>query len=220
MTSAVFTKFLQQQDNKMGVKATKILFVDNAPCHLPNTTSLRNIKAVFLLPKCISHLQLLDAGIIKCTKQGYRKWHVQHPLLAVEHSGEEMIFVLDAMHMITSSLSAVSQSTIANSFKHSGFVQETASIASDSTSSMEDIATSADDYDFGHLNPATTFTKFVEVQPSPSSWRSMTTLLPAAKCCWMKQYCPVTTLLRHRTKMTPLPQMLPSLCHLAICYGT
>lgn len=78
-------------------------------------------------------------------KQGYRKRHVQRPLVVMERSEEEMISVLDATNMITSSLSAVSQSTIANSFKHCGFVRETASIASDSRSSMEDVATFADD---------------------------------------------------------------------------
>lgn len=176
----------------MGAKVTKtLLFVDSPPCHSSDTTSLRNIKAVFFPPNCTSHLQPLDAGIIKCAKQGYRTQHVQHLLAAMERSEEEKISILDAMHMISCSLSAVSQSTIANSFKHCGFVPQclnalcivTASIASDSTSSMEKIATPVDDHDFGHLNSATTFTKFVEVDDNVATNSELLldeTILPVA----------------------------------------
>lgn len=168
MTSSIFTNFLQRLDNKMGAKARKILlFMDNAPCHPPDTTSLRNVKVVFLPPNCTSCLQPLDAGIIKCVKQGYRKRLVQRRLAAMERSEEEKISVLDAMHMIASSWSAVSQSTIANSFRHCGFVRETASTADastagDSTSLMEENASTVDDDDFERLHPSTTFAEFVE----------------------------------------------------------
>ncbi|KAH7976936.1 hypothetical protein HPB52_021749 [Rhipicephalus sanguineus] len=86
--------------------------MDNAPCHPPDTTSLRNIKVAFLPPNCTSCLQPLDAGIIKRVKQGYGKRLVQCRLAAMERSEEEKISVLDAMHMIASSRGAVSQSTI------------------------------------------------------------------------------------------------------------
>ncbi|KAL1487095.1 hypothetical protein MTO96_046674 [Rhipicephalus appendiculatus] len=76
----------------------------------------------------------------------------------MERSEEEKkISVLDAMHMIASSWSAVSQSTIANSFKHCGFVRETVSTAGDTTSSMEEDSSAIDDDDFERLNPTTTF---------------------------------------------------------------
>ncbi|KAH7974509.1 hypothetical protein HPB49_016353 [Dermacentor silvarum] len=85
----------------------------------------------------------------------------------MERSEEEKISVLDAMHMIASSWSAVSQSTIANSFRHCGFVRETASTADastagDSTSLMEENASTVDDDDFERLHPSTTFAEFVE----------------------------------------------------------
>ncbi|KAL1474557.1 hypothetical protein MTO96_037877 [Rhipicephalus appendiculatus] len=101
----------------------------------------------------------LDAGIIKC----YRKRLVQRRLMAMERSEEEKkISVLDAMHMIASSWSAVSQGTIANSLKHCGFVRATVSTAGDSTSSMEEDSSAIDNDDFERLNPATTFAEFVE----------------------------------------------------------
>lgn len=100
----------------------------------------------------------------------------------MKRSKEEKISVVNAMHMITSSLSAVSQSTIANSFKHCGFMRETASIASDSTSSMEEVATSVNNYDFGYLNPATTFAEFVEVDDNIATSSELLdeTILPVA----------------------------------------
>ncbi|KAL3198602.1 hypothetical protein MRX96_014417 [Rhipicephalus microplus] len=106
----------------MGTKVKEILlFVDNAPCHPPDTICLWNTKMVFLPPNRTSRLQPLDAGIIKCVKQGYRKQLVQRRLAAMECREEEKkISVLEAMHMIASSWSAVSQTTIANSFKCSG----------------------------------------------------------------------------------------------------
>ncbi|KAH8025909.1 hypothetical protein HPB51_014104 [Rhipicephalus microplus] len=73
MISAIFTKFLQQLDKKMGAKARKIiLFVDNAPCHPPDMTCLWNIKVVFLPPNRTSCLELLDARIIKYVKHGQK----------------------------------------------------------------------------------------------------------------------------------------------------
>ncbi|KAL3183227.1 hypothetical protein MRX96_034278 [Rhipicephalus microplus] len=68
------------------------------------------------------------------------------------------------MHIIASSWSAVSQTTIANSFKHCGFVREATSTAGDSTSSMdEDSSAIGDDNDdYERLNRATAFAKFVK----------------------------------------------------------
>ncbi|KAK8782047.1 hypothetical protein V5799_016612 [Amblyomma americanum] len=67
------------------------------------------------------------------------------------------------MRFIASSWNAVSQSTIANSFKHCGFKRETASSAGDATTSMplEADAGFADD-DFERLNLTTTFAEYVE----------------------------------------------------------
>ncbi|KAL3248218.1 hypothetical protein MRX96_056629 [Rhipicephalus microplus] len=69
-------------------------------------------------------------------------------------SKEEKISVLDAMHMIATSWSMMSQTTNALSFKHCGFVQETASTADDSTSLMDEDSSAIDEDDFEHLNLA------------------------------------------------------------------
>ncbi|KAK8772797.1 hypothetical protein V5799_012667 [Amblyomma americanum] len=82
----------------------------------------------------------------------------------MEHSeSEKKTTVLDAMHFIASSWNAVSQSTIANLFKHRGLKRETASSAGDATTSMplEADACFAND-DFERLNLTTTFADYVE----------------------------------------------------------
>lgn len=82
------------------------------------------------------------------------------------NESEEKVSVLDAMHFIASSWNAVSQSTVANSFKHCGFKRETASSVGDSTTlincTLKANAGFADD-DFESLNLATTFSECVEV---------------------------------------------------------
>ncbi|KAL3234098.1 hypothetical protein MRX96_022843 [Rhipicephalus microplus] len=88
----------------------------------------------------------------------------------MERSEEEKkISLLDAMHMIASKRSPVSQTTIANSFKHCGFVQEAASTAGDSTSLMYEDSSAIDANDFEHLNQATTFAEFVEADDNAAT---------------------------------------------------
>ncbi|KAL3221090.1 hypothetical protein MRX96_029647 [Rhipicephalus microplus] len=83
---------------------------------------------------------------------------------------EKKISVLDAMHMIASSWSAVSQTTVANSFKHCGFVRETASTAGDSITSINEDSSAIDEDDFERLNPATMLAEFVEAHDSVATF--------------------------------------------------
>ncbi|KAH7936110.1 hypothetical protein HPB52_018426 [Rhipicephalus sanguineus] len=67
-------------------------------------------------------LQPLDAGVIKCMKQKYRKFLVQRRLAGMERKQlDKKLSVLDAMHYIASAWDAVTPETIANSFRHCGF---------------------------------------------------------------------------------------------------
>ncbi|KAG0410301.1 hypothetical protein HPB47_012566 [Ixodes persulcatus] len=65
-----------QEDRKL------LLFLDNFSAH-PKNTFLRNLKVVFLPANTTSHLQPLDAGIIKNVKHLYRKCIVQRFLARV-----------------------------------------------------------------------------------------------------------------------------------------
>ncbi|KAH8036259.1 hypothetical protein HPB51_021930 [Rhipicephalus microplus] len=154
----------------MGATARKILlFVDNAPCHPPDMACLPNIKVVFLPPNCTNCLQLRDAEIIKCMKQGYRKRLVQCQPATTEPSEEKKISLLAAMQAIASSWSAVSQTTISNSFQHCGFARETVSTAGDSTFSMDEYSSAIHENDFERLKPAKTFAEFVEANDNVAS---------------------------------------------------
>ncbi|KAK8757679.1 hypothetical protein V5799_004693 [Amblyomma americanum] len=135
----------------------------------------------------------------------------------MERNGSERkITVLDAMHFIAGSWNAVSQSTIANSFKHCGFKRETASSAGDATTSMplEADAGFADD-DFEGLNLATTFAEYVEADDNVAIYGEVS-LDDAIADVWL-----VPTPLRHRTRTMTTPQM-PCLClpRSPRCYGT
>jgi hypothetical protein len=74
LTSDIFRDFLRALDASFGALGRKILlFVDNCAAHSPDTSSLRNVKVVFYPLKCISVVQPLELGLIKCFKQVYRK---------------------------------------------------------------------------------------------------------------------------------------------------
>ncbi|KAH9380050.1 hypothetical protein HPB48_020601 [Haemaphysalis longicornis] len=85
-------------------------FLDNATYHPAKTSNLRNIEVVFFPPSCTSRLQPQDAGIIKCVEHGYRKLLVQLQLAAIQRGNcDKKASLLDAMHYIASSRSAVSK---------------------------------------------------------------------------------------------------------------
>ena len=56
-----------------------ILFLDNAPCHPPSLTDMfSNIKVSFLPKNTTSHIQPLDAGIIKVWMVYYKRRLLRH----------------------------------------------------------------------------------------------------------------------------------------------
>ena len=68
MTHALFKEFLMYLDNKMECSNRKIvLFLDQCPAH-SKQVELNNVKLVFLPANTTSHLQPLDAGIIRNVK--------------------------------------------------------------------------------------------------------------------------------------------------------
>lgn len=118
MTCSLFEEFLSYMDSKMGCRNRKvILFLDNCSAHPKETTSLRNVKVVFLPANTTSHLQPLDAGIIKNVKHFYRKCIVKRSLASVERGQQPTgVTILDAMHYLASAWSAVTAVTVKNCF--------------------------------------------------------------------------------------------------------
>ncbi|CAB3249172.1 unnamed protein product [Arctia plantaginis] len=105
----------------MKKKNKKILmFIDNCTAYgeIPN---LKNIKIKYLPPNTTSKLQPLDQGIIQSFKMHYRKEVVRRFLADVERQTPTTIDVLQAMWMIAKAWNLVTEKTIANCFKKSGF---------------------------------------------------------------------------------------------------
>ncbi|CAH0731050.1 unnamed protein product, partial [Brenthis ino] len=121
MTSDAFCNWLKNLDKEMKKKNKKILmFIDNCTAHgeIPN---LKNIKIKYLPPNTTSKLQPLDQGIIQSFKMHYRKEVVRRFLADVERQTPTTIDVLQAMWMIAKAWNLVTEKTIANCFKKSGF---------------------------------------------------------------------------------------------------
>lgn len=125
MTCDAFSTWLKSLDREMKKKKKKILiFIDNCSAH-GDIPKLSNIKVKYLPPNTTSKLQPLDQGIIQSFKINYRKEVVQQFLRDIELQTPTNINVLDAMWMITKAWNKVTDRTILNCFKKSGFKTKT-----------------------------------------------------------------------------------------------
>ncbi|KAH7955939.1 hypothetical protein HPB52_005257 [Rhipicephalus sanguineus] len=98
----------------------------------------------------------LDAGVIKCMKQKYRKFLVQRRLAGMERKQlDKKLSVLDAMHYIASAWDAVTPETIANSFRHCGFNRSGACSTSEAALPVDD------EPEFGSLELPGSFADYV-----------------------------------------------------------
>uniref|UniRef100_A0A1E1X318 Putative tigger transposable element n=1 Tax=Amblyomma aureolatum TaxID=187763 RepID=A0A1E1X318_9ACAR len=123
MTCSLFEEFLRYFDNKMGSQCRSVLlFLDNCAAHPRDPQFLRNVKLVFFPPNTTSHLQPLDAGVIKNLKHSYRKCVVKRCLARIDRGQQPTtISVLDAMHYVASAWAAVAASTAQHCFAQCGF---------------------------------------------------------------------------------------------------
>ena len=97
----------------------KVLLMDNAPSHsVPN---LSNVEIHFLPPTTTSHLQPLDAGIIRCFKGHYRRQHLRHLVDCIDN--DALVSLKDTIRYIKCAWNEVSSSTIINCWVHSGLVE-------------------------------------------------------------------------------------------------
>jgi hypothetical protein len=110
-----------------------LLFVDNCAAHPKYTSFLRNVKVIQYKANCTSVLQPLDLGVIKCYKQLYRKRLVQTAacLMDAGKDTKKKINVLEALHYTVAALQQVTQQTIENCFRKTGYMQGQSSGDSD-----------------------------------------------------------------------------------------
>ncbi|XP_037502649.1 tigger transposable element-derived protein 6-like [Rhipicephalus sanguineus] len=117
MTSEMFLEFLTHLDRKMSSQNRNILLLlDQCAAH-PKQVTLCNIKLVFLPANTTSHLQPLDAGIIRNAKHYFKRL---------------LITLLDALHFIAMAWDRVTPTTIANCFGKCGVVESAAPASQES----------------------------------------------------------------------------------------
>lgn len=123
MTGALFTEFLTFLDARMRAANRRILLVlDNCAAHPVDTSWLQNVKVIFLPPNCTSHLQPLDAGIIRNMKFHFRSLLIRRFLAKIDRKDASLkVDLLDAIHFLAMSWDRVKPDTIANCFKKCGF---------------------------------------------------------------------------------------------------
>ena len=123
-----------------------LLLVDNASSHKPGRDEedeyqkdgkwvFSNIKVHFLPPNTTSHLQPMDAGIIRSFKAKYRAIHVQHLIDEYDYSQKiDKIDILDALQFLVQAWRGVTETTITNCWKKTGIIP-----GSDTTTAANDV---------------------------------------------------------------------------------
>lgn len=105
-------------------KRSILLLIDNAPSHIFDREKLTNVRVEFLPPNTTSHLQPMDAGVIRAFKAHYRRLYITRVL---EHDieGHDNIYFIDqleGMRLAKEAWSFVTERTIANCWKHAGIL--------------------------------------------------------------------------------------------------
>lgn len=144
MTSEIFINVLRDWDKEL-LKAKKkiVLLVDNCPAH-PQVENLCAIKLAFLPPNTTSVLQPIDQGIIKALKVQFRKLQVMKIIENADRNTTWNITLIEAITMISSAWDKVSSQTIANCFRHAGFLPLTINEGDDETTLLQTPKNSSD----------------------------------------------------------------------------
>ncbi|CAF3999186.1 unnamed protein product [Rotaria sordida] len=124
MNSRIFTQWLEDLDLCMRKQKRHILmFLDNAPVH-PQDIQLENIKLKFFPANTTAIIQPMDQGIIRAFKAYYRRYLVKHIIAnaTVATTADDInVTALDAVYWIDSAWSAVTETSIRNTFRSAGF---------------------------------------------------------------------------------------------------
>ena len=139
----IIPRVLEKLNSEMRSQRRKILlYIDNAPSHIFDQTKLTNIRVEFLNPNMTSHIQPLDAGIIRAFKAHYRRLYILRALLRDEANLVDMYAIdqLEGMHLAEEAWSYVSETTVRNCWKHTGILPEDTTTTISSTTTTEDTA--------------------------------------------------------------------------------
>ncbi|XP_064478259.1 tigger transposable element-derived protein 4-like [Ornithodoros turicata] len=143
-TQALFEQWLREVDRRFVRENRKVvILVDNCPGH-ENVSGLSSIRLEFLPPNTTAKLQPMDQGVIGSLKRHYRRSLLQRMLLCMETGKEYQVNLLSAIHLLSYAWDKVSETTIANCFRHAGFVAHSSPSETPAEYSVEEL--SEDDY--------------------------------------------------------------------------
>jgi hypothetical protein len=119
MTAVVFTEWLKCLERKMAARNHRILLLlDNAPSHI-HSLDLTYVRIEMLPPNTTSHIQPMDAGIIKNFKLNYKTKLMQHYVQEVDEKGSfEWVNLKQAVYFVKDAWTMVTKQTICNCFSH------------------------------------------------------------------------------------------------------
>ena len=123
MTGYIFSEWLHHFDNYIKRKKNRpvLLLLDNVSSHVTaSDTPLQCVKLHFLPPNTTSHLQPLDAGIIKAFKAYYRRSQLQRLIKMLEDDKKPDIDLKEAICYLALVWKTVSATSIANCWRHTG----------------------------------------------------------------------------------------------------
>jgi hypothetical protein len=98
---------------------------DNAPSHIFDKSKLTHVTVEFLEPNMTSHIQPMDAGIIRAFKAHYRRLYIER-VLERDEFGEDNIYHIDqleGMRLLEHAWESVTSSTVAHCWTHSGILR-------------------------------------------------------------------------------------------------
>ncbi|XP_064463216.1 tigger transposable element-derived protein 6-like [Ornithodoros turicata] len=128
MTADLFKQWLKTWDRKLELRNRKVLLiVDNCTAHKMDV-ELRAIELAFLPANTTAALQPMDQGVIKNLKTFYRRHMLERLILC---GPSNTVTLLSALHMLARAWDQVVPSTIANCFRHCGFITPSCSTARD-----------------------------------------------------------------------------------------
>ncbi|KAI5116181.1 hypothetical protein M0805_002680 [Coniferiporia weirii] len=129
MRGSIFQIFLDDFDRDMRTQGRNVvLTVDNAPSHIFDESKLTNVKVVFFSPNMTSHIQPMDAGIIRTFKAHYRRLYILRVLDRDDQNIQDIYHIdqLEGMNLAIEAWSYVHSRTVANCWNHTKILGHTA----------------------------------------------------------------------------------------------
>jgi hypothetical protein len=120
INSELLTRWLTKWNSRLRASNRKIILIlDNAGAHAVDEIQFPQIKLLFLPPNLTSHLQPLDAGIIRAFKAHYRKRMVKYLLQGAEEKNElPVVNIKHAIDFTAAAWDQISSDTIKNCWRH------------------------------------------------------------------------------------------------------